>query len=299
MKAIEQRLPQDLNKSFIVFKEKGKFFHFPWHYHPEYELVLVTKSTGHRIVGDHIDYFEEGDLVFVGDMVPHVWINDSKYFTGQADSPAEAIVIHFVRDFLGEEFFNIPEMEFFNKILKLSKRGMVIKGKTKERITALMNKMLFMNGIERLSSLFTIFNILCSSYEYEILISPGYKHKQLNSSDRFSKVMEYILRNFDRAITLPEIASIANMGTTSFSIFFKKNYRITFVEFLNTVRVGHACKLLGEKDHNVIEIAYECGFNNLSNFNRQFKKIKKMTPSKFRKTLQLEKAISEKKGSHK
>jgi AraC-like DNA-binding protein len=285
MKAIEYRLPQEFDKSFIVFEEKGKFFPCPLHYHPEYELVLVNKSTGVRMVGDHIGYFDEGDLVFIGAAVPHVWINDTEYINGQADTPAEAIVIHFVEDFLGESFFDVPEMQALKDFLMLSKYGIVIKGNTRERINSLMKQMLNMTGIQRLAALFTIFDILCSSSEYQLLASPGYLNpNEFDLSDRFSKINDYIMRNFDHDITLKEIASVANMAVSTFCNFFKEHYRVTFVEYLNNLRVGHACKALSEQEKNVFEIAYKCGFNNLANFNRQFKKIKKMTPSEFRKT---------------
>lgn len=285
MKAVECHLPQEFDKSFIVYKEEGNFFPCPWHYHPEYELVLVNKSTGVRMVGDHIGYFNEGDLVFIGAALPHLWINDPEYINGQVSNSAEAIVIHFVENFLGDNFFNLPEMSPLKNFLRLSKHGLVIKGVTRSRIASLMNKMLNMNGIQRLSALFTIFDVLCSSSEYESLASPGYlKLGQTDSSDRFSKVNTYIMKNFDHDITLKEVASIANMAISTFCNFFKEHYRVTFVEYLNIVRVGHACRSLSELDDNVVEIAYKCGFNNLANFNRQFKKIKKMTPSEYRRT---------------
>ncbi len=286
MKAVEYRLPQEFDKSFIVFVEKGKFFPCPWHYHPEYELVLVTKSTGVRMVGDNVGYFDEGDLVFLGPVLPHLWINDPEYINGTADTLAEAIVIHFVDNFLGENFFEIPEMRPLKNFLLLSKHGMVIKGNTRERINALMKQMLHMNGIQRIAALFTKFDILCNSSDYDLLASPGYlKHSQLDCTNRFSNVTDYIMRNFDHDITLKDIASIANMAVTTFCNFFKEQYRVTFVEYLNIVRVGHACKFLSEREENVVTIAYKCGFNNLANFNRQFKKIKKMTPSEYRRTL--------------
>ena len=148
-----------------------------------------------------------------------------------------------------------------------------------------MQEMQTMSGIQRLASLLSIFDTLCASNEYELLASPGYlKHGLLDCSDKFSKVNAYILRNFDHDITLNEVASVANMAVSTFCNYFKEHYRITFVEYLNKVRVGHACKLLGELDENVVEIAYKCGFNNLANFNRQFRKIKNMTPSEYRKT---------------
>ncbi|WP_342645587.1 AraC family transcriptional regulator [Mucilaginibacter sp. CSA2-8R] len=289
MKVIEQRLPQEFDKSFIVFKETGKFFPCPWHYHPEYELVLVNKSTGRRMVGDHIGYFDEGDLVFMGSRLPHVWVNDAKYIQSDDENPADAIVIQFVEDFLGERFLNIPELEGFRKFLHVSERGIVIEGKARNKIIPIMKSMIGMNGIQRLSALMSIFEILSNINDYNLLASPKFvQNFQYESPGRFKKITEYILQNFNKDITLPEAASIANMGLTAFCNFFKNQFRMTFVEYLNTVRIGHACKLIAEDKHNIVEVAYECGFNNLANFNRQFKKLKNITPSDYRKLLNME-----------
>ncbi|MEO6914296.1 MAG: AraC family transcriptional regulator [Chitinophagaceae bacterium] len=288
MKPIEQRLPQEFDKSFIVFRETGKSFPCPWHFHPEYELVLITSSTGRRMVGDHIGYFDKDDLVFMGPKLPHVWMNDAEYATGEADKPADGIVVQFVESFLGDKFFSIPEMESFKKVLQLSNYGMVIKGKTRAKINVMMKKMLDLNGLKRLSALFSIFELLASTHEYELLASPGFvQNTQLQFSDRFSKVTEYIMRNFDSDITLPGAAAVSNMAVTTFCNFFKEHYRVTFVEYLNTVRTGYACKLLADQNKNVVEIAYESGYNNLANFNRQFKKFKHMTPTEYRRTINL------------
>lgn len=286
MKAVEFHLPQDVDKSFIVFQESGDFFPTPWHYHRHYELVLVNKSTGRRMVGDHIGYFDTDDLVFVGSYLPHVWVNDPIYLQKQATDKAEAIVIHFTSDFLGDEFMNIPEMETFKKFLKLAERGMALRGETRAKLNVLIRKMPKLNAIERLANLFLIFDIMSTTREYDLLASPSFiQNYHYETSERLKKVSGYILENFTKDISLSEIASVSNTGVTAFCNFFKEQFRVTFVEYLNTVRIGHACKLLSQNDRNVVEVAYECGFNNLANFNRQFKKFKNMTPSDYRKTL--------------
>lgn len=289
MKAIEQRLPQEFDKSFIVFRETGNHFPCPWHYHPEYELVLITSSTGRRMVGDHIGYFEKDDLVFMGPKLPHVWMNDPQYLTGEAEDLADGIVIQFIENFLGDKFLSIPEMHGLKKMFELSNQGMVIKGETRGRINALMKEMTGMSGLARLSALFTIFDLLSNTTDYELLASPGYVQKtKLECSDRFSKVTEYIMRNFDNDITLPEVAAASNMAITTFCNFFKEHYRVTFIEYLNTVRIGYACKLLADENKNVVEAAYESGYKNLANFNRQFKRFKHMTPTEYRRTVNME-----------
>ncbi|MEJ7692731.1 AraC family transcriptional regulator [Daejeonella sp.] len=285
MKALQYHIPLEFNKSFNICKEEGPFFPCPWHYHSEFELVLINKSTGVRQVGDHVGYFQEGDLVFMGPSIPHLWMNDPQYFKGMANLRADATVIHFAENFLGIDFFNLPEIEPIKNLLRLSKQGMVITGNSRSKIAALMEEMPNMSGIKRLTSMLTIFDILCESKEYELLASPGYlKNGLLDCSDKFRKVNTYILRNFDHDITLNDVASVANMAVSTFCNYFKEHYRVTFVEYLTKVRIGHACKLLAELEENIVEIAYKCGFNNLANFNRQFRKIKNMTPSEYRRT---------------
>lgn len=283
-------MPKEFDKSFIVFNEVGTHFPYPWHYHPEYELVLVRKSTGRRMVGDHIANFKEGDLVFMGPKIPHVWVNDPEFAEGKMDYQADAIVVQFVNEFLGEPFMRIPEMEAFKRFLAKSERGIEITGKYRERITAIMERMLTSNGLQRLSQLFSIFDVLASIPEtqYTYLASPGSLHNtNFQSSDHFNRINEYIMRNFHEDISLPEIAGVANMAVTTFCNFFKNHYRETFVEYLNKVKIGHACKLMSERNVNVVEAAYRSGYNNLANFNKQFKKLKNMTPSEYRKKLEL------------
>ncbi len=286
MKAVEFNLPQDLTKSFIVFREKGTFFPAPWHYHEHYELVLVKKSTGRRMVGDHIGYFDEGDLVFMGSMLPHVWVNDPEFFDGNAGYEADALVIHFTKDFLGDGTMKIPEMESISKLLKLSHRGMAIKGEARQNIDRLMTEMPGMPGLLRLSNLFVIFQELIKAEEVEMLASPAFlQNNEFITSERFKDIMEYIMQNFDQTITLEQISDVANMSVTAFSNYFKEQFRMTFVEYLNSVRIGQVCVLMSESDKTISEIAYTCGFNNLANFNRQFKKHKEMTPRQYRNKL--------------
>ncbi len=288
MKAVECRLPKEFDKSFIVFRERGCFFPVPWHYHPEYELVLVTKSTGRRMVGDHIGYFNEGDLVLMGPMLPHVWVNDNEYINGSNKDAADAIVVQFVEDFLGEKFLQIPEIEGLKKILELSNSGLEIKGNTRKRINALMMQMPDASGLQRLSLLFAIFDLLANTKEYQLLASPVFINSTTHHiSGRFNNITEYIMRNFDNNISLNEVAAVANMATTTFCNFFKEHYRVTFMEYVTEIRIGHACKLLSDPTKNIVEAAYESGFNNLANFNRQFKKLKNMTPTEYRKMLEI------------
>lgn len=289
MKAVEYNLPQDLNESFIVFREKGQYFPAPWHYHEHFELVQVTSSTGRRMVGDHIGFYDKHDLVFMGSNLPHVWVSDPEYFDGTARDEADAVVIHFKQDFLGNNLTAIPELNALNKIIQDSARGIVIKGQSRHEINKLMKEMLDLNGIERLKNLFAIFDWLVKTNEYDVLASPAFLNNQpTGPSDRFKVIMEYIMQNFENKITLQDMSEVANMSVTSLCNFFKERFRMTFVEYVNSIRIGQACVMMSETDRTIAQIAYQCGFNSLANFNRQFKKYKGMNPSTYRKKIELE-----------
>lgn len=280
MKVEEIRLLQDQDKSFIVYHETNAFSR--WHHHPEYELVLITKGKGKRMVGDHIDHFEENDLVLVGSFLPHEWLCDASYFPGQNKFCGEGIVVQFLSNFLGERFFNIPENKNIKRVLDESSRGLIFSDKTKEKIISIMLKMCHQDSTDRLYSLFNIFSLIAKTKEYTYLSSPGFMepfHSEEN--EPMQKVLEYILKNFHEEIPMKILLDISNMSNTAFCSLFKKTYRMTFKSYLLQTRVGYACRLLGNERFNISEIAYQSGFENLSNFNRQFKKIKGLTPSQY------------------
>ncbi|MEQ6120183.1 AraC family transcriptional regulator [Reichenbachiella sp. MALMAid0571] len=287
MKPILEKLTLEPKFSFVVLKDVLPYYLTPWHYHPEYELVLVVKSTGQRIVGDKIENFTDGDLVLMGPNLPHVYNNDSQYYEGNDDLKAEAIVIHFTEDSLGNGFFDLPEMALVKQLLKTSERGMKIEGKTREIVESKMHSILSKKGSSRIIELLSILDILSATKEYRLLASPGFMMKNNTSgTERITKVHEYIMMNFKKDITLDEVAGIANMVPNSFCRLFKSCTRKTFSSFLNEIRIGYACKLISEERQNIAEICYSSGFNNLSNFNRQFKKITQKSPLQYKREYQ-------------
>ena len=294
MKPIIERLSITPKSSFVLQKDVYPHYPTPWHFHPEYELVLVLKSSGKKIVGDYISDFTEGDLTFMGPFLPHVYHNDQIYYKGNSGLTAEAIVIHFKEDFAGTGFFDISEMEPVKKLLDDSVRGFGIKGCTRRLIAPKMNRMLNIDGAMRIIELLTILNILAETEEKELLASPGFiQNFKMSGSERITKVCDYIMQNFTKNLTLRQVAKIANMTPNAFCSFFKHRTRKTFVNFLNEVRVGYACKLLSGERYNISEACYMSGFQNLSNFNRQFKKIVHKTPSHYRQDILLAKVKRE------
>lgn len=288
MKLIVERLNKDAKSSFVLQKDVFAHYPTPWHHHPEYELVLVLKSSGDKIIGDHISSFTDGDLVFMGPNLPHVYRNSKIYYEEDSGLTAEAIVIHFNLDFLGEGFFRIPEMKAVANFLDESVRGYAIIGKTRQIVAQKMNEMLKMPGPLRIIELIGILHTLAETKDKQILASAGFiEGFKTSGSEQITRVCDYIMKNFASDLTLNQVAEIANMSPNSFCHFFKQRTRKTFVNFLNEVRIGYACKLLSDEQHNISEICYLSGFHNLSNFNRQFIRIVQKTPLQYKKDLRL------------
>lgn len=273
-----------LNHSFDLHHHFFPHFLKVWHYHPELELVYIKKSTGTRFLGDSIQKFQEGDLVLIGENLPHMWQNDEIYFTEKSSLSAEALVIHFNKDFAGKDFLNLPELSPIKELLEVAKRGILFKGNIKPTIARLLENMLQANDFERLIHLIQLLKFLSMGADLVLLSSPGFVDSfKREEKRRLDKIYEYIINHFREEITLEKAADLANMNTSSFCRYFKKTTSKTFSQYLNEVRVGFACRLLMEKNFNISETCYECGFKNISNFNRQFRNIAGMSPSEYTK----------------
>ena len=267
--------------SFTVKKNRYPYFLRIWHYHPELELVLVNESTGTRFIGDSIERFREGDLILIGENLPHMLLNDDEYFSESSELHAEAIAVHFKQDFLGKEFLEAPELHSIHDLIEKSKYGIKfddLKPDILDRVRALQTG----NNFERLFRFLRLLNDLANHKKVTVLSSTGYLNALHNKSNKnLDKVYEYIFKNFDKSVVLSEVAEIANMNPSAFSRFFKRVNRKTFKQYVNEIRIGYACKLLTEHQYNITRICYESGFNNISNFNRQFKKITGRSPSEY------------------
>lgn len=247
-----------------------------WHFHEEYELTLIEKSTGSRMVGDHIEQFKVGDLVLIGKNLPHTWRNDG------ATSGSEALVIHFLEDFLGEGFFNLPEMYKVKELLVLSKRGVKLNGALAEEVSLLMRQIEGASPPERILLLIQILHRISEAPQLECLCSEGFTNSiNYSDSDRLKRVYEYIMNNFQEDVSLSKAASVANMSPTAFSRYFKGRTRKSYTQFVIEMKIGYACKLLINEKLSVAEVCYKSGFQNLSNFNQQFKGITNITPKKY------------------
>ncbi len=254
-----------------------------WHYHQELELNAIIKGTGTRFIGDHVGAFSDGDTVLVGSNLPHVWRNDKEYYQGQEDLQAELMNFFFLEDFAGKDLFQLPELQPIQNLLRTATQGIRIYGRTGEIVQRKMKKVFRLTAGERVIALMQILNIIAHSDELELLASPGFIHSyQASNTARINKVYNFIMNNFLENISLEQAADIASMNPAAFCRYFKRVTQKSFVQFLNEIRVGYACKLLLDEKLTVSQICYESGFNNLSNFNKQFKATTHKTPQEYK-----------------
>ena len=271
--------------SFTIRHAVVPYMYDVWHYHEELELNLVLKGSGTRFIGDSVENFENDDLVLVGSNLPHVWKNSSSHYDLSPGVEAEAILIQFLPMFLGTDFLNLPEMAPVMKVLESAKRGLLISGETRKTVGEKMKKMLKSNETEKLILLLDILRIIAFSTEVKELVSQGFLtfYKSANV-DKINKVYNYIIANLTGKISLEEASGLVNMNVSAFCRYFKATTKKTFIDFVNEIRIGYACKLLIENKHNVTETCFKSGFNNLSYFNRQFKSAMGVTPKDYRKS---------------
>lgn len=251
-----------------------------WHYHPEFELVYVNGGSGKRQIGSHISYYTNGDLILIGSKLPHCGLTDS--LTGNT----RETVVQMKMDFLGNEFFNIPEMKRIQSLLEISRGGMAFFGNTKRKIGEKLEIMEYQTDFSRLLSILNILNELAKSQEFKILNAEGFSMEaEVKDNSRINTVFNHVKNNFKEEITLDEIAGLVSMTVPSFCRYFKKMTRKTFVQFVNEYRLVHASKLLAEKPMSITEVCFESGFNNFSHFNKSFKAFTGQNPSEYRNQL--------------
>jgi AraC-like DNA-binding protein len=250
------------------------------HSHKNFELNYITSGSGKRIVGNSISSFTPGDLVLLGPDTPHCW--DVLDF--EQDSPPECIVTHFYENIISSDFFNIPELEQVVDLLKNSINGIWFKGKKTEKVGNVLKKMVSLKGLELYIEVLKVFHLLLGIEERENLALPSSLPNIFDKDqNHINKIYEYVFRNIQTGIKLKEASSLVYMEPGSFCRYFKKKTNKTFMDYVKSVRIGIAAKLLAETDKQITQICYECGYNNLANFNHYFKTIMKKTPSEYRK----------------
>ncbi len=248
------------------------------HSHKNFELNFITSGSGRRIVGNNISSYSKGDLVLLGPNIMHCW----EVLETEPDMEPECIVTHFYENIISSDFFKIPELEPIMELLRQADGGILFKGST-TKVENSLRKMVTLTGLERYIELLKVFNYLLRVEERESLALPSELNTYDKDYDQINKVYEYVFKNIQEGINLKEAASLVCMEPSSFCRYFKKKTKQTFLDYVISVRIGIAAKLLAETDKQITQICYECGYNNLANFNHYFKVFMKKTPSEYRK----------------
>ena len=284
MQAQLLKVSKDLSQSFVARTDKLPYLYDRWHYHPEIELTFIERGWGTRFVGDNIEEFNSGDLILLGSNLPHVWRSDNSFYQNNPEKFVVAHVIQFIPEILNDSFIKLPEMQSVFKLLEQAQMGIKIEGDFKYEVKAKILEMSNLKGARRISLLIDILEMIVHHENKHTLSSTNFMQNYHGyDTEKINKVYEYVLSNFQEEITLKKMADLAHLSETHFCRFFKSRTRKSLIEFVNEVRISHACRLLIEQEKSVNEIAFESGYNNIANFNRQFKQIKKITPLSFKK----------------
>lgn len=283
MKPILEHLPKADQESFVVAFFDYPFYPTPWHFHPEYELVLVTESSGKRFVGDSISNFVPGDLALLGPNLPHLYRNDPEYYLPGSDLRAKSVVVHFSERSFGPGFTSVPEAALLHKLFVRSQRGVHLTGHTRTVVSEALLALCRQTGFNRWLKLLETLYLIAESEEYTLISGTPVTGQHEKESDRLHTVFEFVMKHFSRSISVAEVASLVNLTENSFSRYFSQRTRKPFTVFVNEVRLSNACSLLVKSSRSVADICFACGFNNLSHFNRQFKRAYRMGPLAYRK----------------
>jgi len=271
--------PLTQNDCFTIFSRVKKEFSFPLHYHEELELNLILNAKGaKRIVGDHIEPIDDLELVLVGPNLYHAW------FTHQCKSEEiREVTIQWHKDLFDDKLLRRNQLSFIRSMVERSQKGILF---SRETIQALAPRILSLNqkhGFDSVLELMSILHDLSISRNMRTLSDASFTNEHFTyNSRRIEKAFEYMNNGYDKSISLGEVAKLVSMTEVSFSRFIKKRTGNTFIDSLNEIRLGHASRMLIDTTHSIAEISYNCGFNNISNFNRIFKKKKGCTPKGFR-----------------
>jgi AraC-like DNA-binding protein len=288
MKPLLQEVAPVARGSVFVKEIKTYDLNDQFHFHNLYEIALIIRGSGKRIVGDSIEYFTDGDLVCIGPYLPHASYMDKVYTSSGGKKEVHALVIYFHPDWFDESVLKTTDFIKYTKLVRKLERGIKVLGHTRKKIAGALLKLQYTKGFERIVRLLDILDCLSRSREQAFLASESYSNSyNKNDVERLSNVYKYIMENFTQVVKLDEVAAIANMTPTSFSKYFKYKTGKNFSNFVNEVRIGQACKLFYNEDLTASEVCYTCGFNNLTNFNKNFKYFTKMTPTEYRKSLEL------------
>lgn len=278
MKPEFEVIPDKYQKSFttrIISRDKRPLLSQAWHYHPEIEICYTLESSGKRFIGNNISNYEDEDLVLIGSNLPHGFTTEVK---------TVQYVIQLNENFLGKEFLEKPELHGVKALFTQAKRGLEFKSSNKEQAKVLIEKIVRgSNGLTQMIHLLELLNLLSNTKKLHPICSKEYSLElDISKLERIRVVYEYVINHYTKDIRVKDLADKINLTEAGFYKFIKKHTQKTLTQIINEFRINHATKLLMNSDKTIAAICFECGFNNLSFFNRKFKEIMGTSPGKFR-----------------
>jgi AraC-like DNA-binding protein len=277
MKPIIEKLPLAENRSFVAKTHATPNFEVPWHQHIEYELILFTEGEGNSYIGNYVGEFTMGDVFFLGSNLPHTFQKPNK------DLYTSAVVVHFREDFWGTAFMDLPETRTIRKLFDLAASGMRFTGKCRILLNSMIKDLELTSGFNSLIGLCRCLQVISETDEFETVSTQEIKQLNPIHQERIDSIFQYTIAHFQEPVSLTGIAANAGMSVPAFCNYFKKSTKKTYIEFLNEVRIGNACKQLMDTQMTIEQICYDSGYSTLANFNKQFFKVKQVTPSQYRK----------------
>ena len=284
MRIVFEKVRDSEGSSFAFHRGGEELFDCPYHIHPEVELLHIIAGQGHLVVGDHVGRFGSGDLMLLGSGLPHILRSDAAA-PGQ-DAGSELRYIQFRPADFGEDFWQLREMQPVARLLAQGCRGLRFDPDTAARALALLDRVWAASGPTRLLDLLAVLGTLSGASQWLPMASLGYAAKVTHrDSERLNRAMQYISAHLTDALTLDAVAAQAGLSAQAFSRFFHKLVGMSYLDYVISLRLSLACRLLLESEKSVAEIAFQVGFNNLSNFNRQFRKLMGTAPRAYRSTV--------------
>ncbi|BAN26450.1 AraC family transcriptional regulator [Caballeronia insecticola] len=271
-------VPRD--ESFKVWSHGYPYRTVRWHFHPEFEIHLITATTGKYFVGDHIGNFAPGNLVMVGSNLPHNWVSS---VPGGQPVAERCLVLQFDGGFVTRASEAFPEFRRMESLLDASRWGLLFPQETGAAAEPIMREMLGAQGMRRIALLAALFELLVQSDEPLKLASAAYRaDPDRYGETRINHVLAFIGKNLSQELRETELAELAGQSASAFSRYFRRHTGVPFIQYVNRLRINLACQLLMADELSVTDICYQVGFNNLSNFNRQFLLLKQMSPTRWR-----------------
>ena len=276
IRAKQESIPSERDHSFRILLTPRLNDIFYWHFHPEVELVFAEATQGIRHIGDHVSSWKGSDLALIGSNIPHL------NFDYGVKATVDTVVVQLMEDFLGETFLEKPEISGIKDLLIRSRSGLAFYGKTKEEAGMLLKQLPLKKGLGQLLHLLSIFDVLASSCEViELNVHAIDAKSAIREQDRLNRIYRHVEEHFHEPVDIHGVAAVADLSVPAFCRYFRKQVRMTYTDFVNRHRINHAKRLL-LRDSNVSEACFASGFENLSYFNRVFKKLEGVNPSVFK-----------------